>query len=230
MAKSATSLLRTFPRPFGEVEPTIGAPRRAGRAHDCREILGHPARPGVAWIRKDGKLLCNRWLDRLRRERQDRLSGRWRDRLARISAEAAAPPSAMPQYSFAVLVDRTAVRHHAIRDFLSLGRKLARRQKHCEAEPSRCAHGAAAAAQASPDQKTNKSGARPDAFRFVIARNLGQQMRPHQGNQDSARLQNCGQMLGLMGPLWLRYDAAAMTSRAASSSSPLTGASVGPSR
>ena len=41
----------------------------------------------------------------------------------------------------------------------------------------------AAPALASPDPQTRISGARPDAFRSPSRADLGQQMRPHQGNQ-----------------------------------------------
>src|SRR5271168_4481713 len=49
----------------------------------------------------------------------------------------------MPQHSLAVFIDRTAVRHHAIGDFLGLGRQVPSRQQHSETQADNRADGMA---------------------------------------------------------------------------------------
>src|ERR1700678_3452856 len=115
MAKSATSLLRTFPRPFGEVVPTMarpGAPSALITVAKSLAIRLALTSPGSA-----------RTVDSF-------ATAGWATSGASASPERAAPPDAMPQYSFAIFIDRTAVRDHAIGDFLGLGGQVPACQKH----------------------------------------------------------------------------------------------------
>ena len=205
MAKSATSLLRTLPKPFGEVAPTMarpGAPsalmtvakslairlalRSPGSARTVNSLLQPPVGPGSGASASMG------------------LAAAGASGLTRVSAERAAPPDAMPQHSFAIFKDRTAIRHHSVGDFLRLGGQVPSRQQHGETQSrDRADRTAPRPPPKLPQTKIIKmSGARPDAFRSSSRATLGQQMRPHQGNQDIAPQRNCSQMLGLMRLSW----------------------------
>ena len=134
-----------------------------------------PACPGVAGVRKHSKVLrhCTRLRLRLRSEGEDRA---WqppaRRTGARICSGCPARRHATASVCHSYRPDGCG-RHHAVRDFLRLGRRSPPVTSVATLSPAAAVHGAPRRGrrrEASPGRSAGVSGARPDAFRSSSAR------------------------------------------------------------
>ncbi len=97
-------------------------------------------------------------------------------------------PSALPRQApchnirLAVFIDRTAVRHHAIRDFLGLGGQVPSRQQHGETQPGSRADGTAPWPPPKPPQTKTKKCRAP-----ALTRSARHHAQPWPANATSSR-------------------------------------------